>query len=178
MRLIKTTLYEDLQALPPRLVGEIISGQLYAHPRPSSKHALTLSCLGAEILGPYSKGRGGPGGWWILDEPQMHLDGNVIVPDLAGWRRERLTQIPDGYMTVVPDWVCEIASIQSFDVQVKMPLYESLGVPYLWLVHPLEKWISAYVLSDFGYQPTVHASEGAISAPPFDQISIELKDLF
>jgi hypothetical protein len=86
--------YDDLLALPAHVVGEIIRGVLHTHPRPTPKHARAYSILGAKLVGPYDEGLGGPGGWWILDEPELHLSGNVLVPDLGGWRRERMPKLP------------------------------------------------------------------------------------
>jgi len=102
----KPRLYEQLETLPEGLTGEILNGQLHAQPRPAGPHALTESNLQIEIGGPFGKGRGGPGGWWILVEPEIHFvtDQEVVVPDLAGWRRERMPHIPQGHrFEVVPD---------------------------------------------------------------------------
>ena len=108
---LRPTLYEQLEALPEGLTGEILNGQLHTQPRPSGPHVVTSSALGYELFGPFQKGRGGPGGWWIIDEPELHFiqDKEVDVPDIAGWRRSRLPRIPtDHRFMVVPDWVCEI----------------------------------------------------------------------
>ncbi|HZH74986.1 MAG TPA: Uma2 family endonuclease, partial [Archangium sp.] len=83
----KPATYADLAALPSHLVGEIIEGELVASPRPAFDHAITSSALGGALVGPFQFGRGGPGGWWIVDEPELHLGKDVLVPDLAGCRR-------------------------------------------------------------------------------------------
>ncbi len=107
----KLATYDDLLAVPDILVAEIVHGQLHTTPRPTPKHTRASSSLGAEISFPYDKGRGGPGGWWILDEPELHLDTHVLVPGLAGWQRERLPELPDtAWFELPPDWVCEILS--------------------------------------------------------------------
>jgi Uma2 family endonuclease len=109
----RPTLYDQLEALPEGLNGEILNGQIHTQPRPSGRHGLAESSLIDELVGPFQKGRGGPGGWWIIGEPELHFirDTEVDVPDLAGWRRERMPRIPeDQRFTVVPDWVCEILS--------------------------------------------------------------------
>ena len=126
------TLYEALEALPEGVTGEIIDGRLYATPRPSGRHGLATSNIGADLVNPYSRGRGGPGGWWIIDEPEVHFvrDVELAVPDLAGWRRRRMPSVPDDQrFEVVPDWVCEVASksTASYDRNVKMPLYARHG---------------------------------------------------
>src|SRR5436309_2365775 len=90
----KKATYEDLLALPENVVGEIINGVLHANPRPGSPHAAAASSLGGELHGPFKRGKGGPGGWMILVEPELHLHGDILVPDLAGWRRERMPEMP------------------------------------------------------------------------------------
>jgi Uma2 family endonuclease len=111
---LKTTdPYDQLLNLPEHLVGEIIGGQLHTQPRPAGPHALASSSIGGELYSPFQKGRGGPGGWWIIDEPEIHFvrDVEVLVPELAGWRRERMPSLPlDHRFEVVPDWVCEVLS--------------------------------------------------------------------
>ena len=130
----KFATYEDLFDLPDHLVGEIIHGQLITHPRPTPKHAVASSAIGDELVSPFQKGRGGPGGWWILDEPELHLGPQILVPDLAGWRRERLPTMPDSaYFTLPPDWVCEVLSpgTARVDRADKMPIYAAQGIPFL-----------------------------------------------
>jgi len=125
---LQPTLYESLEALPEGVTGEILNGQLHTHPRPSGAHVNVGSMLGAELIGPFRKGNEGPGGWWIIDEPEIHFVRNVevAVPDLAGWRRERMPYFPeDQRFEVVPDWICEILSPSTTgrDREIKMPLY-------------------------------------------------------
>jgi Uma2 family endonuclease len=136
--------YEDLLKVPDHLVAEILEGELYASPRPSVQHALAASSLGAELGGPFHQGRGGPGGWWILDEPELHLDREVVVPDLAGWRRSRLPQLPDAAaITTAPGWVCEILSpsTEALDRVAKLPVYAREGVTHVWFVNPeYKRW--------------------------------------
>lgn len=101
----KMATYDDLCQIPDHLVAEIIHGSLITHPRPASKHALAASALGGDLMNPFHRGRGGPGGWWILDEPELHLGANILVPDLAGWRRERMPEFPDSaWFDLAPDW--------------------------------------------------------------------------
>ncbi|MGH8477670.1 MAG: Uma2 family endonuclease [Methylococcales bacterium] len=176
--------YDDLLALPENLVGEIIDGVLYTQPRPAGPHNNAEICL-ASILNPsFQKGRGGPGGWWIQIEPELHFirDTEIAVPDLAGWRRERMPFLPrDHRYEVVPDWVCEILSPATAkkDRTLKMPLYARHGVVYLWLVEPLQhtlevfelqagRWILAGILKDA--EP--------VSMPPFEALSFSLADLW
>ncbi len=105
-------LYDELCSFPDTVVGQIINGELIVTPRPSRRHAQAASTLGGEIVPPYQLGRGGgPGGWIIYDEPELHLGEDVLIPDLAGWRNERLTTPPEEHrFDIRPDWVCEILS--------------------------------------------------------------------
>lgn len=147
------SLYQQLVELPEMLVGEIIGGRLYTQPRPAAPHALAASSLGADVHSAYHRGRGGPGGWWILNEPELHFvrDAEVAVPDIAGWRREHMPQLPrDQRFEVAPDWICEVLSptTAKHDRVVKMPLYARYGVGYLWLIDPLARTLEAYALQD------------------------------
>src|SRR5689334_19093649 len=101
--LTREATYEDLLALPEHVVGEIIDGELHVSPRPASLHAAAATALGEELGPPFKRGRGGPGGWMILLEPELHFGRQVVVPDLAGWRRERMPEMPDvAYFTLAP----------------------------------------------------------------------------
>ncbi|MGB1109202.1 MAG: Uma2 family endonuclease, partial [Gammaproteobacteria bacterium] len=143
--------YEDLLQVPDNLVAEIIGGRLVESPRLAPRNALAYSALGSELVGPFQKGRGGPGDWWILDGPEVHLGQDILVPDLAGWRRERLPVMPDtAFFDLNPDWVCEILSpstAQSDRVE-KMPIYAREGVAHIWLVDPELRTLEVFALSD------------------------------
>jgi Uma2 family endonuclease len=115
-------------------------------PRPASLHARAASSLGGELYGPFDRGRGGPGGWIILDEPELHLHGDMLVPDLAGWRRERMPELPDASaFELAPDWVFEVLSpsTAATDRAEKMPIYAREQVGQLWLVDPIAKTLEA-----------------------------------
>ena len=180
----KPSLYDQLCALPNGVRGEIINGQLRTQPRPTGPHTLASSRLGSDIEGPYSRGRGGPGGWWIIDEPEVHFipDREVEVPDIAGWRKERMPRLPDGHrFQVVPDWVCEILSpaTKSTDREEKMPIYASFGVAYSWLVDPKTRTLEAYALTDGKWLPLgIYRDDDVVRVAPFDRVSIHLMDLW
>ena len=112
MPIKKKAVYDDLFDLPENMTGEIIRGELHAIPRPHYRHANTISVLGSELIPPYRFGKGGgPGGWVIIIEPEIMLGENLLVPDLAGWKKERLPKLPKkNWTSVAPDWVCEILS--------------------------------------------------------------------
>jgi len=176
-------LYSQLCALPDHQTGEILGGSLYVQPRPAGPHASTASSLGGELYG-FQRGRGGPGGWWIIDEPEVHFvrDIEVCVPDIAGWRRERLPKMPRGHrFEVVPDWVCEILSpgTAKKDRVVKMPIYARHGVAYLWLVDPLEHTLEAFALRDGCWTVIgLFQESDTVRVAPFDEMALDLEALW
>ncbi len=178
----KPATYDDLCALPPNRIGEIVHGVLHSHPRPASKHARASSAIGIKLGGPFDLGSGGPGGWWIIDEPELHLDRHVLVPDLAGWRRERMPKYPDAaWFELVPDWACEILSpgTARLDRYEKMPIYAQSGVQHLWLVDPDLRTLEAYALKGGQWLLLgTHADQDVVRVPPFDAIELELSVLW
>ena len=174
-----SNLYDAIELLPSGVTGELVNGQLYAHPRPSARHGFSTSNLGADLVNPFSRGRGGPGGWWIIDEPEVHLVLNqeVCVPDIGGWVRERTPSLPeDQRFAVVPDWVCEVLSpsTESFDRQIKMPQYAKYGVRFAWLIDPIAKVLEAYELRgvDWVALPVDWSRNNTTRIPPFDAIDL------
>jgi Uma2 family endonuclease len=146
--------YADVLAAPAHVVAEVLFGVLYTHSRPAAPHTRASSRLGAELDGPFDRGRGGPGGWIILDEPELHFgkapDEDIIVPDLAGWRRERMPSIADvAFFTLAPDWVCEVLSPSTapIDRTEKMHIYAREGVRHAWLVDPIAKTLEVFRLA-------------------------------
>ena len=174
--------YQDVLDAPAHQVAEIIAGTLYTHPRPAPRHALASSTLGNKIGPPFHGGDGGPGGWWILDEPELHLDEEIIVPDLAGWRRERMLELPDtAYFMLAPDWVCEVLSrsTRKIDLHEKRPVYAREGVAHLWLVDPTDRTLEAFELRDGQWVLIATAADDdSISIRPFDAITFSLGDLW
>ena len=174
--------YEDLFDLPDNLIGEILNGQLITQPRPAPKHARASSIIGGELVPSYDQGRSGPGGWWILDEPELHLARQILVPDLAGWRRERMPSFPEeAYFTLAPDWVCEVLSpgTARTDRVVKMPIYAQQGVQWLWLVEPILHTLEVFRLHE-GHWLLEAAWQEAdeVRAPPIDGIAYSLGGLW
>jgi Uma2 family endonuclease len=174
--------YEDLFDLPDHLTGEILNGTLVTQPRPAPRHARAASVIGGDLMNPFDHGRGGPGGWWILDEPELHLGVDILVPDLAGWRRERLPVFPEGaYFTLVPDWVCEVLSpgTARTDRVVKMPIYSAHGVAWLWLVDPDQRTLEVFRLAEGHWVMEGAWMElDAVAAPPFGELTFSLGDLW
>jgi Uma2 family endonuclease len=174
--------YEDLFDLPEYVVGEIIYGRVVTHPRPAPKHAVAYSRLGGELFSPFDRGRGGPGGWWILDEPEIHLDGDILVPDLAGWRRERMPKLPEtAWFDLAPDWLCEILSPSTarIDRTEKLPIYAKWGVAHVWLIDPDLRTLEAYENVAGRWQLIAALKDDApVSLPPFDAITFPLGGLW
>lgn len=180
---LKPATYADLEALPENMVGEIIDGELIASPRLASPHAFAASVLLSILGGPFGRGRGGPGGWWILVEPELHLREDILVPDLAGWRRERMPTVENvPFFTLAPDWVCEIVSpgSASIDRVRKLRIYARSGIEWAWLLDPLEKSLEAYRLQGGHYTLlfAFDAQDARVLAPPFDAIELELQALW
>ena len=177
-------LYDAYASVPPHQHAEIVRGTLYVMSRPAPRHANAASMMGAEIGGPFQRGRGGPGGWWILDEPELHLVAKEpVVPDLAGWRVERMPELPEtAYFTLVPDWVCEVLSrsTEKLDRDEKLPLYAEHGVRHVWLVDPIAKSLEVYTLGEAGRWREVrtHRGDTPVRAEPFDAIELDLSALW
>jgi Uma2 family endonuclease len=174
--------YADIEALPPNTVGEIIAGVLYANPRPAMPHARASSRLGGALDGPFDRGRGGPGGWIILDEPELHFGEDVVVPDLAGWRRERLPVVPDDpFLTLAPDSLCEVLSPSTVKVDrsQKLPLYAKVKVTSVWLLDPIAKTLEVFRLDGLTYRLVgTFTDDAKIRAEPFDAVELELGALW
>jgi Uma2 family endonuclease len=177
-------LYDEYLAVPSHLRAEIIGGTLYVTPRPAPRHANASSVLGSELNGRFQRGRGGPGGWWILDEPELQLDlREPIAPDLAGWRVERMPELPEAaYFTIAPDWVCEVLSrsTERIDRDEKLPYYAAHRVRHVWLVDPIDKRLEVNTLDDTGRWRAVRIYEGdaTVRAEPFDAIELDLSGLW
>ena len=177
--------YQDVIDAPAHMVAEVVEGALYTHPRPAPPHALASSSLGGELSSPFQKGRGGPGGWWIIDEPELHLGEDILVPDLAGWRRERMPDFPDtAFFTLAPDWVCEVLSpsTRDLDRHGKRPVYAREGVAHLWFIDPVARDLEAFELRDGEWVLIATArNDDPVSIPPippFEAISFPLDALW
>ena len=182
--------YADLEAVPANKVAELIRGALYVMPRPAPKHANASTGLGSELRSPFHRGRGGPGGWWILNEPELHFPDptapeeiDALVPDLAGWKRARMPALPaTAYFTLAPDWVCEVWSLstESVDREEKMPVYARERVRHAWLVDPIATTLEVYTLGAEGEwgKPVIYRGAEVVRAVPFEAIELELSALW
>jgi Uma2 family endonuclease len=174
--------YQDLMEVPETKVAELIDGELFVSPRPASPHAHAASGIGADILGPFHRNPGSPplpGGWWILLEPELHHGDDVLVPDWAGWRRERMPVMRDvPYFELPPDWICEIVSPSTgrLDRSRKMRVYARERIAHAWLVDPLARTLEVYHLADGLWTLTaVHDGDDVVRAAPFDAIELTLE---
>ena len=174
--------YEDVENAPPHRVAEIINGELILSPRPRPRHSCATTVLGGDLNLSFQRGRGGPGGWWILFEPELHLGGEVLVPDIAGWKRERLPVLPEPVgFTVPPDWICEVLSpcTRRIDRIRKLPLYASFEVAHAWLVDPEARTLEVFRLEGGRWMLAgTYDGTAEVRAEPFDAIVIELGALW
>jgi len=174
----------DLEDVPSHQVGEVVDGELVVSPRPGVRHAWASSQLTIDLGTAFVRGRGGPGGWILLDEPELHLgpDPDVLVPDLAGWRRERLPEIPaEAFLTLAPDWVCEVLSpsTASLDRAGKLPSYAREGVRYVWLLDPGPRTLEIFRLDGTGYRLlAAHRGHEKVRPEPFDAVELDLAGIF
>jgi len=174
--------YEDVLNAPEHVVAEILDGELYTSPRPAGPHAEAASVLTMDLGGAFHRGRGGPGGWIILSEPELHFLRDVLVPDLAGWKRSRLPAVPQAaFIELAPDWVCEVSSPSTarIDRTRKLPIYARERVPYVWLVHPGERLLDVYRLDGDTYRLIVtHGGDDRARLEPFAEVELELGALW
>ena len=174
----KRATYQDVLDAPEHKVAEIIDGELFLFPRPSGYHASTQQALSDELGPPFRRGRGGPGGWIILPEPELHLGPDVVIPDLGGWRRERMPAVEDApFFTLAPDWLCEVLSkaTEKVDRTRKLRIYAGAGIQNLWLVNPRLRMLEVLRLHEGKWLTVaVHHDDERVRAEPFDAIELDL----
>jgi Uma2 family endonuclease len=179
----KNATYDDVLAVPDHFVAEMFDGDLYVFSRPALPHARVSSVLGGALMGPFDQGRNGPGGWLILDEPELHFGNDVLVPDIAGWRRARLPGLTaEAYLTLAPDWVCEVLSksTEPTDRGAKLRIYAREGVAHAWLIDPTRQTLEVLTLDRRGQWAEQDVLEGraTVRAAPFDAIELDLGSLW
>jgi len=171
--------YEDVLDAPPNMIAEVIDGELRLQPRPAKPHAAASSALGEELGAPFKRGRGGPGGWIILDEPELHLGLDILVPDMAGWRRTRMPRLvaDEPFFTLAPDWVAEVLSpsTSKYDRTDKLQIYQREAVAWVWLIDPLLHTLEVLRREDEGWTLRgTWSDDQRVRAEPFDAIELEL----
>ncbi|MCK8498780.1 Uma2 family endonuclease [Myxococcus fulvus] len=172
----------DIEALPEGVVGEIIEGTLYVHAQPRAGHMDTLGGLFAALRGPFQQGRGGPGGWWIQVEPGIRLDGSPeFIPDVAGWRKDRVARIPAGSWLVAPDWACEVLSpsTRAYDLRIKRPFYARIGIKHLWFIDLDARTLLVSELRDGQWvEVGTYCDDDIVRVPPFEDLELRLDELW
>ncbi len=170
--------YQDVLDAPPSMVAQLIHGKLYTMPRPAPPHVHAQFLLANEIHSHFWFGGGSVGGWRIYNEPEVHFGKDVLVPDIAGWRYERMTALPKtAYFPISPDWVCEVLSesTKRFDLGEKRDIYAEHGVGYLWLVDPIVRQLDAFSLRNAEWE-LIDTLVGDTDAclPPFEEVTFNL----
>lgn len=174
----KRATYEDVLNAPENMIAEIIDGDLQLQPRPAGRHAAVTTSLSDELGPPFKRGRGGPGGWLILYEPELHLGRDILVPDLAGWKRARLPGIGDeAYFDLAPDWLCEVLSpsTEKRDRTDKLRIYAREGVAHVWLINPEQRTLEVLRLHEGKWLALgAYSDDDKVRAEPFDAIELDL----
>lgn len=182
---LKRATYQDVLAAPENMIAEILNGELVLQPRPAIAHQGAASELGADLTVTVGR-RGPPDGWVILAEPELHLGHgdrfDIIVPDLAGWRRTRLPTRPaTAFIELAPDWVCEVLSpsTELRDRTVKLTIYAREGVDHLWLVSVRTRHVEVY-RRDAAHWLLLGTAQGdaKVRLPPFEEVEIDLARLW
>ncbi|WP_241758639.1 Uma2 family endonuclease [Pyxidicoccus parkwayensis] len=174
--------YADIEALPENMVGQIIDGELIAMSRPASPHSVAHTVIQGLLVTAFQVGQRAPGGWWIVDEPELHFGEDVLVPDVGGWRRERMPQmrrVP--FFTLAPDWVCEVLSpsTASLDRKRKREIYAREGVEYVWLVDPAKRTLEVFRRREEQWVALgTYSGEARIRAEPFEAMELDLGALW
>jgi Uma2 family endonuclease len=171
--------YEDLRQVPDHLVAEIVDGELVTSPRPAVRHAAAASSVHSGLFGTFDRRGGGtPGGWIVLFEPELHIVGQVLVPDVAGWRHDRMPVLPDApFIEVPPDWICEVLSpsTMALDRTRKMFHYARAGVSHLWLLDPYPETLEVFRLEDDAWRlVTAVAGSVTVAVEPFQAVEMDL----
>lgn len=175
--------YPDILAAPENMVAELVGGDLYLQPRPAAPHAEAASVLGMIVGPPFRLGQGGPGGWVIQDEPELHFGADVLVPDLAGWVRADHPELDlsVAFFERAPNWVCEVLSpsTRGHDRVRKLPIYAAAGVGYSWLVDPLARTIEVFESRDGLWTLLVTLEGGVVArAKPFDAVELDVSPMW
>jgi Uma2 family endonuclease len=175
--------YAELLALPEDVRGEIIGGEVVVQPSPTPLHQSTIGEIYAELRNPFQRGRGGPGGWWLIQDVDVEFGPHdVCRPDISGWKKERVATFPsDRPVRHRPDWVCEGLSPRTAlrDQGDKRAIYQRAEVPWYWLVDPLNRTLSVLRLVVDGYVvEQVAGDQGVIALPPFEAVPIDLACVF
>lgn len=177
---------DDFWAIPEdERFHELIGGELTRKAAPSGEHADAQGGVIGAVRPPFQRkpGGGGPGGWWILPEVEIEIEtGEIIRPDVAGWKRERCPERPAGFpIQLGPDWICEVVSPGNAtdDTVKKLRLYHRVHIPHYWIVDPRDATLTVMRWSQDGCVTLGRAERGEIvRAEPFEAIEIAVGTLF
>lgn len=181
----KRATYQDVLDAPDDKIAEILDGELFLSPRLAPPHGYAMSKIAFDVdasFGDQPRDPTAPGGWWILTEPELHLHGDVVVPDVVGWRRERMVRLPQGVgIEIPPDWVCEIQSPSTtrIDYDKKLAIYARERVEYLWYVDPIARNVLVLHLpvpsrDKFRLLTMTAGGADVVRLPPFEDVEIDL----
>lgn len=178
--------WEQFEGWPEEPSTEAAAPPSVPEPQMSLSRVLATSILGGLLVGPFQLGLGGPGGWLILDKPEIHFDEDVLIPDLAAWSAGRAPRPTEElYTTIIPDWVCEIdtACTEGRSFSQRMNAYARAGVRFMWLLDSDLKNIDLLTLnsqSQWALNGAYSISMGhrRIRGAPFDSIEIDIATLF
>ncbi len=180
---LKVPTYDDILALGEGVHAEILAGELRVHAAPSWQHGDAAMALAGDLDAPFRRGRGGPGGWWLLPETDLVMcTGDCVRPDFTGIRREKMPVLPDERPLVVdPDFVCEILSPSTrlYDETEKLEAYAAAGVQHVWHLDPHARLLTVMRHSPDGYVILRRGRPGQLlRLPPFEAIEIDIAGLF
>jgi Uma2 family endonuclease len=176
--------YSVLSSLPLGWVGEIVEEELIASPRPLAAQTRAAFMLGVELGEQLDHRRGGSGRWCFLRAPELHLGRDVMVPELAGWRRDRVTTPPEPgapFLTVTPDWVCEVVSpvTIALDRIRKLPLYAQHGVSHAWFIDPEARTLEVFQRLKRGWLfAASYEGDAVVRSEPFPHVTFNLGSLW
>lgn len=178
----KPATYADLEALPPTVVGEILNGALRTRPCLPPRLGVAANTLLAELSGAFAPSEVDKRRWVFIYRPEFHFGSHVVVPDLAGWRIERLTPFPEtAYFETPPDWVAQVLSpsTQAIDRTDKLSIYAETGVSHCWYIDPIAKTLEVMALTG-GRWLLVSAlkDDAPVNAPPFEAHTFPLSVLW
>jgi Uma2 family endonuclease len=175
----------DLHALPEHVRAELIHGSIVEKAAPSAEHSGSQFAISMAIGRRFQRRPGGrwPGGWWFATEAEVEYETHeVYVHDVAGWRRDRVTDPPTGRpVRIRPDWACELLSPSNAkrDRVDKFQVLHRNQVPFYWIADPLEQTLIVHRWQPKGYLVSLTASAGDIvRAEPFDAVELRVATLF
>jgi Uma2 family endonuclease len=177
---------DDFWAIPEEVrFHELVAGELVQKAAPSGEHGDAQAGVVGAVRPAFHRKPGGgwPGGWWIATEVEVLLaTGDLVRPDVLGWRRDRCPDRPSGTpIEARPDWICEVVSFSNAndDTVKKLRLYQQVSIPHYWIVDPRDSTVTVMRWSTEGYITVMRAERGeTVRAEPFDAVELVVGTLF